>query len=189
MHPLTPTTSPSRHLSINLQHQKLKFPTPSITFSPNHPQNLSPQKTSTMPTDTPLPLRLAQTLGITSSLLLGGLSAGMSFFTIPRLLESPTPLMLRQWRKMYIGGKHVAIPCAFLSSDFFLAFSSFSSTNPFAGGAWNSVRWSYVLSGVLSAGIIPFTLVVLMPTNNKLERKEEETRALEKTDKVIEIGI
>ncbi|KAE9377247.1 hypothetical protein N431DRAFT_555484 [Stipitochalara longipes BDJ] len=141
-----------------------------------------------MPADTPISLRLAQTLGITSSLLLGGLSAGMSFFTIPRLLESPTPLMLRQWRKMYIAGKHTAIPCAYLSSlsYFYLAYSSFSSSNPFAG---NGAGYSYVAAGVLSLGIIPFTLTVLMPTNNKLERKEEETRALEKTDEVVEIGI
>jgi hypothetical protein len=28
-----------------------------------------------------------------------------------------------------------------------------------------------------------------MPTNNKLEAKEEETRMLEKTDEVVEIGL
>ncbi|KAN0117714.1 protein of unknown function (DUF1772) domain containing protein [Hyaloscypha variabilis] len=146
-----------------------------------------------MPTDTPLPIRLAQTVGITSSLFFGGLAAGMSFFTIPRLLESPTPLMLRQWRKMYIAGKHVAIPCAFLSSlsYFYLSYSSFSSTNPFAGGGGfgNRVGVAYATAGILSVGIIPVTFAVLMPTNHKLERKEEETRALGKNDEVVEIGI
>jgi hypothetical protein len=144
-----------------------------------------------MPTDTPLPIRLAQTLGITSSFLLGGVSAGLSFFTIPRLLESPTPLMLRQWRTMYIAGKHAAIPGAFLSSlsYFFLAYNALSSTNPFAGGNGNGVGISYVVSGLLSVGIIPFTLLVLMPTNLKLEAKEEEVRALKDGDGLVEIGV
>ena len=99
--------------------------------------------------------------------------------------------MLRQWRKMYIAGKHVAIPCAFLSSlsYFYLAYSSFSSSNPFAGQAGTGVGSAYLTAGALSAGIIPFTLLVLMPTNLKLERKEEETRASEKSDEVVEIGI
>ena len=141
-----------------------------------------------MPTNNPLPIRLAQTLGITSSLLFGGVCAGLSFFTIPRLLESPTPLMLRQWRKMFIAGKHAAIPGALLSSVsyFYLAYNALSSSNPFAG---NGAGYSYLASGVLSVGIIPFTFAVLMPTNNKLEAKEEETRMLEKTDEVVEIGL
>jgi hypothetical protein len=42
---------------------------------------------------------------------------------------------------------------------------------------------------VLIVGIIPFTFAVLMPTNNKLEAKEEESRTLEKTDEVVEIGL
>jgi hypothetical protein len=141
-----------------------------------------------MPTNNPLPIRLAQTLGITSSLLVGGVAAGLSFFTIPRLLESPTPLMLRQWRKMFIAGKYAAIPGALLSSVsyFYLAYNSLSSSNPFAG---NGAGYSYLASGVLSVGIIPFTFAVLRPTNNKLEAKEEETRMLEKTDEVVEIGL
>lgn len=141
-----------------------------------------------MPTDTPIPIRLAQTLGITSSLLLGGISAGLSFFTVPRLLESPTPLMLRQWRKMYIAGKHAAIPGAFLSSVsyFYLAYNALSSSNPFAG---DGAGYNYAAAGVLSAGIIPFTFAVLMPTNNKLERKEEEVRALKDGDGVTEVGL
>ncbi len=54
-----------------------------------------------MSTEASVPIRIAQTLGITSSLMLGGISLGFSSFTVPRLMESPTPLMLRQWKKMY----------------------------------------------------------------------------------------
>jgi len=54
-----------------------------------------------MSTEASIPIRIAQTLGITSSLMLGGLSLGFSTFTVPRLMESPTPLMLRQFQKMY----------------------------------------------------------------------------------------
>jgi hypothetical protein len=38
-------------------------------------------------------------------------------------------------------------------------------------------------------GIIPVTLTVLMPTNKKLERKEEEMRALKDGDSVVEVGL
>ncbi len=48
---------------------------------------------------------------------------------------------------------------------------------------------AYATAGILSVGIIPVTFAVLMPTNHKLERKEEETRALGKSDEVLEIGI
>jgi hypothetical protein len=89
---------------------------------------------------------------------------------------------------MFIAGKHAAIPGALLSSVsyFYLAYNALSSSNPFAG---NGAGYSYLASGVLSVGIIPFTFAVLMPTNNKLEAKEEETRMLEKTDEVVEIGL
>jgi len=89
---------------------------------------------------------------------------------------------------MFIAGKHAAIPGALLSSVsyFYLAYNALSSSNPFAG---NGAGYSYLASGVLSVGIIPFTFAVFMPTNNKLEAKEEETRMLEKTDEVVEIGL
>merc|ERR1711977_167560 len=50
---------------------------------------------SAMPSETPLPIRLAQTLGITSSLILSGMTLSTSLTTVPRLLESPPTLLLQ----------------------------------------------------------------------------------------------
>lgn len=36
---------------------------------------------------------------------------------------------------------------------------------------------------------MPFTLGIVMPTNNKLMRKAEEMSALEKEDEVVEVGL
>lgn len=53
------------------------------------------------------PIRLLQTVGITSAAMLGSMTASISFFTIPALLLSPTAVALRQWVQMYKLGKMV----------------------------------------------------------------------------------
>jgi hypothetical protein len=60
----------------------------------------------------PLPIRIAQTLGLGTSLMLAGSTLTTSIYLIPRLLESPTPLMLRQWDGMFQQGKRTAPPIA-----------------------------------------------------------------------------
>jgi hypothetical protein len=75
--------------------------------------------------DTPLPIRLVQTIGITTSSILAGSVASASFALVPRLLESPTPLLLKQWGNAYNAGKKNAPPFAVLSSAcyFYLAYA------------------------------------------------------------------
>merc|ERR1712000_541897 len=67
---------------------------------------------SAMPSETPLPIRLAQTLGITSSLILSGMTLSTSLTTVPRLLESPPTLLLQQWGHMYDRGRKTGPPIA-----------------------------------------------------------------------------
>jgi hypothetical protein len=142
-----------------------------------------------MPTENPIPIRIAQVLGITTSALLAGNTLSLSFFTIPRLLESPTPLMLRQWKTMFLAGKVVSQPATALAalSYFYLSYDSHSSSSsPFVS---NSASISYAVAGLLSIGIIAYTFGIQMPTNIKLLKKVDETSALEKSDTVVEVGL
>ncbi|KAE8453669.1 hypothetical protein EG329_009180 [Mollisiaceae sp. DMI_Dod_QoI] len=135
----------------------------------------------------PLPIRLAQTLGLTSSLILAGQTLTLSTFLIPRLLDSPTPLMLRQWNTMYQTGKKQGPPFALISalSYWYLSYQSHLSPT----SAKSSKVIAYALAGALSIGIVPYTLAFLMSTNAKLLKKVEETKSLGKTEEITEVGL
>lgn len=47
----------------------------------------------------------------------------------------------------------------------------------------------YVVSGLLTIGIVPWTMVVMAPTNKKLLDKAEETSSLAIDDKIVEVGL
>ena len=130
--------------------------------------------------DNALPIRLAQTIGITTSSILGGYVASASFALVPRLLESPTPLMLKQWGNAYNTGKKNAPPFAALSAAcyFYLAY-----TSP------KPKLYGYLIAGALSVGIMPYTLAVMLPTNKKLLAKVDNTKTLGIKDEVVEVGL
>jgi hypothetical protein len=142
-----------------------------------------------MASDTPLPIRLAQTLGITTSLIFGGVIASLSIFVLPRILESPTPLLVKQWSRMYEAGKAAGRPAGVIAalSFFYLSYHHHtSSTSAFVN---NTNAWGYLTAGLLSIGIVPYTILVIMPTNNKLMKKADETKSLEEEDQVVEVGL
>ncbi|KAH7323669.1 hypothetical protein BKA65DRAFT_598236 [Rhexocercosporidium sp. MPI-PUGE-AT-0058] len=139
-----------------------------------------------MPTDQPLPIRLAQTLGITTSLLLAGSTLSTSLTTIPRLLESPPTLLLQQWGHMYDVGRKTGPPVACVASVsfFWLAWrarleSGVRAVSDVVGTRGRGRVWIYSIAGILSIGIIPYTFAVIMGTNRKLLRKVEVTRLVE----------
>jgi hypothetical protein len=142
-----------------------------------------------MASDSPLPIRLAQTLGITTSLIFAGVNASLSIFLIPRILESPTPLLLKQWSRMYEAGKAVGRPAGAIAALSFFYLSYHHHTTSVSSFVDNSQAWGYLTAGLLSIGIVPYTILVIMPTNNKLLKKADETRALEKEDHVVKVGL
>lgn len=127
-----------------------------------------------------LKIRIAQTLGITSSAILAGYVASASFAVVPRLLESPTPLLLRQWNNAYLAGKKYAPPFAALSSACYFYLASKAPQSKYYG---------YIVAGTLTVGIIPYTLAVMVDTNKKLLAKVEETKTLGIKDEVVEVGL
>lgn len=51
-------------------------------------------------------------------------------------------------------------------------------------------KWKlYLVSGILNVGIVPYTIAVMLPTNNKLMAKAEETSSLKAEDKLVEVGL
>jgi len=136
--------------------------------------------------DSPLlPVRIAQTAALTTVAIAAGANLGFSFYLIPRLLESPTPLMLKQWNTSFELGKTTIPPLAGIGSALFFYLSyTFSQT------ASHTQSWKmYLLSGVLAVGFVPYTLLVIEPTNRKLKAKVEETKGLKVTDKLVEVGV
>ncbi|KFY23827.1 hypothetical protein V493_05616 [Pseudogymnoascus sp. VKM F-4281 (FW-2241)] len=123
---------------------------------------------------TPNSARVLQTIGLTTTAILTGASASFSLYTVPRLLQSPTPLLLKQFKHMYASG-HDSIPTATVvaaTSLLYLAYDSRAVGSP----AWRG----YATAAALALGIVPYTLIVMMGTNKVLlDRAEEEEEKVE----------
>jgi hypothetical protein len=138
-----------------------------------------------MATESFIPLRITQTIGLTTTAVLAGTNLSLSFYLIPRILESPTPLLLRQWRAAYESGKSTIAPLAALCSVTFFYLSYHAHQTPLLSHRW----MGYAAAGACAIGIAPWTWAVMVPTNNKLLRKAEEAAVLGKTDEIVEIGL
>ena len=85
---------------------------------------------------------------------------------IPRLLESPTPLMLTQWSRTYHLG-HATVPVTAA-----VAATSYLWLGLRAGLLPARARL-YLTAGALTLGIVPYTMLFMLPTNKKLHALEE----------------
>ncbi|TVY27708.1 putative mitochondrial membrane protein, partial [Lachnellula hyalina] len=121
----------------------------------------------------PLPFRIAQTVGLTSSGLLAGISLSFTLVSVPRLLESPAPLLLQQWTHLYNEGKVTVPPLTIVASTMW-AYLAYGASKAGAGSMEGEKYWGYVAAGVLvritlkSALFVPFTVLVMKDTNAKL---------------------
>jgi uncharacterized membrane protein len=93
-----------------------------------------------------------------------GLFAGAAIYI--NLVEQPArlscgvTLALTEWRSGYKRGAIMQASLAVLGS--FLAFSSW----------WLDGDSAWLVGGVLLFSVVPFTLIVIFPTNKKLQSKE-----------------
>ncbi|TVY37177.1 putative mitochondrial membrane protein [Lachnellula subtilissima] len=115
----------------------------------------------------PLPFRIAQTVGLTSTGLLAGISLSFTLVSVPRLLESPAPLLLRQWTHLYNEGKVTVPPLTIVASTMW-AYLAYGASKAGAGSMEGEKYWGYVAAGVLSALFVPYTVLVMKDTNAKL---------------------
>lgn len=119
--------------------------------------------------DTSGHIRLTQATSIALLTTASGLNLGLSFFVIPRLLESPTPLMLRQWANMYSVTSKL-LPPVFILSGFVDGYHGYK----LPGKA--RLYWS---AAALAWSVVPFTWAFLLPINKKLLAKVEDVKMLD----------
>ncbi|KIN02178.1 hypothetical protein OIDMADRAFT_162173 [Oidiodendron maius Zn] len=135
--------------------------------------------------DSHISTRVIQTVGISTSLILSGVVTACSVIVVPRLLESPTPLLLRQWDNMYEQGKRRVGPLAIIPafSYLYLAYNEHTAAFP---ALWKVN--AYTTAGFLAAAIGPYTWTVMRPTNAKLKTKAAEASMLNSTDEAVEVA-
>ncbi|KAK0669360.1 hypothetical protein QBC41DRAFT_320101 [Cercophora samala] len=118
----------------------------------------------------------------TSTLLLTAFTTGLSltFSTLitPLLLTSPTPLMLQQWKKVFLTGKTHMPPLSILSA---IGFFYLAAKSPAHRNLWTT-------AGGLSVGVIPYTLALMMGTNNALLKREADLTARVKTSGAVVVS-
>ncbi|WYZ39764.1 hypothetical protein EsH8_IV_000105 [Colletotrichum jinshuiense] len=117
----------------------------------------------------PNPIRNIQTSTVFVNTTLAGLNLGLSVFVIPRLLESPTPLMLRQWSNMYKRTSRL-FPIPVLLCGLSYWYMAYASRH------LPSKSRLLAAAGALCFSIVPWTKLFMLGINKKLFRKTEETK-------------
>lgn len=130
-------------------------------------------------------IRTAQATSIFLSALSCGVNLADSFLLVPRLLESPTPLMVRQWQRSY-NITVVFFPSILQPVAAIFYYLSWHFRRAGGGGGASTQSKLYLAAGLLCSAIGPYTWFVVFPTNKKIMRKVEETKDLMATEEVME---
>ncbi|KAI1378892.1 hypothetical protein F4677DRAFT_412325 [Hypoxylon crocopeplum] len=122
-----------------------------------------------MSTPTPPSLRLLQATSIALLTTAAGLSASLSIFVVPRLLESPTPVLIRQFNRM-LSSAHRLLPVPLVVVPglvhAYLAYRLPGET-----------RAAYAVAAMLSFTTVPWTRAVMLPVNRKMADKARDLEA------------
>ncbi|KAL8418513.1 hypothetical protein RB594_001925 [Gaeumannomyces avenae] len=102
-----------------------------------------------------------------------GATLAGSIFTVPLLLDAPTPLMLRLWARNMARARDALLPADLLCSLGLAALAALSSPSRPA-----AARYCYAGAAALAAAIVPYTVLLVLPTNRKLLRRAELAAAL-----------
>ncbi|KAK1989127.1 hypothetical protein LZ30DRAFT_776300 [Colletotrichum cereale] len=125
----------------------------------------------------PTPLRALHASTVFVNTALAGLNLGLSVFVVPRLLESPTPLMLRQWAGMFARTSRAfplpTLACAL--SYWYMAYAAGGGGLPGGGGGGKSSRLLLAAAGALCFAVVPWTKIFMVDVNRELARRAEET--------------
>lgn len=121
----------------------------------------------------------AQAFNIVQTAFATGLSLSLTYNSIPTVLLSPSPVLaIRQWDSVFHRGLKLVMPMTFMAPvpSFYLAYVMYSL-------AENPLVWKlYLIGGISSFLIFPWTIIVLNPTNHKLLAKTKEVAQLHYTD-------
>lgn len=129
-------------------------------------------------------IRLTQAASILLSSLASGGGVALSALLVPRLLESPTPLMLRQWANSHRVTRAVFPALGNLSTALYLGLA-------YAHRARARGLGLYLSAGALCLAVTPYTWAFVLPLNRRILRKAEEMRGLEGkgTEEVDAMGL
>ncbi|KAL8363728.1 hypothetical protein RB601_009475 [Gaeumannomyces tritici] len=105
-----------------------------------------------------------------------GATLAGSIFTVPLLLDAPTPLMLRLWARNMARARDALLPADLLCSLGLAALAALSSSSSSSRPA--AARYCYAGAAALAAAIVPYTVLLVLPTNRKLLRRAELASAL-----------
>lgn len=133
-------------------------------------------------------IRTAQATSIFLSAMACGVNLADSFLLIPRLLESPTPLMVRQWQRSY-NVTVVFFPSVLQPVAAVFYYLSWHFRRAGGGGGAPAQSKLYLAAGLLCSAIGPYTWFVVFPTNRKIVRKIEETKDAPATEEIVETNV
>ncbi|KAK3300105.1 uncharacterized protein B0H64DRAFT_437289 [Chaetomium fimeti] len=127
------------------------------------------------PPDTTTPRRLTQTAALLLTTLSAGVNLSLSTFLVPRLLESPTPTMLQQWRRTYARGASTIPFAAAAAAAGYLWLGLSGGCGGGGGGAGMGLCRArlYLAAAGLTVGIAPYTMVVMGGVNGRLKGLEK----------------
>lgn len=103
-------------------------------------------------------IRTSQALGLTSSLVLAGINLGSSFLTVPLLYKQPTSVSTTIFREFYINGAITLVPLGIFSG----------ACSALAAYLVPSERTLWAIASTFTLAQLPWTLIVMMSTNNRL---------------------
>ncbi|XP_014553810.1 hypothetical protein COCVIDRAFT_106625 [Bipolaris victoriae FI3] len=131
---------------------------------------------------TPTGMMVAQTVGITASMFLFGSNTCLSVVGIHTAMEAPAPLAVKQWYSIFTRGGAIARPLAILSAlaTGYVAYNQDPSSTAFRLN---------LASTILLPSIVPFTLLVIAPTNAKLMAKKDKLESASLEDKAVEANV
>ncbi|KAK7181250.1 hypothetical protein DPSP01_003337 [Paraphaeosphaeria sporulosa] len=123
----------------------------------------------------PAGLLIAQAVGITASTYLLGGNATIAFVTIPAVMDAPSPLAAKQWARVYERAKPFGIGCSVIAAACtgFVAYNQDPASLPFKLNA---------AATLIIPAIMPFTVLVLKPINDKLFAKGDALALDEKAE-------
>ncbi|CAI6332008.1 unnamed protein product [Periconia digitata] len=106
---------------------------------------------------------------------LSGCMASLSLMAVPVLLDTATssPQLLWQWTRMYHYG-HQVLPGMSISTFLLYSYVCIRRRRAPSPKPWRL----FALAGLVTVSMIPFTLLIMKPTNDELFRLEAATRAM-----------
>jgi len=130
-------------------------------------------------------LRVAQVVGLTTTAFLAGKTLTQSVAATPALLESPAPLLARQWLKLTnntISDKWL-VPAVALFHTGVFGYLAYREPKQ------STASYLYTSSASLLGLLVPYTLLIAGPIVQKLDRKAESFSGASLEDTKLEEGI